>query len=726
MTFNILDFVDQLEPDGGRNHLEGDHSFKCPRCGASNFKVNVVTGKWFTYGCDCASTEAGKRAIRQLLSPATSPGKERRPNLQVRSTAPQGFPVKNSSKPAAQPAISKKAIRPKAKRVWTYCDAQGKSILEVHRFDDGQGNRKIWQTSLVECSRPRDVASQVVPHRFHDAEQALEDGAPFVAWVEGEPCADLLWDLGVPAVTSLGGSDGFTNERDGGFFKHADVVVVPDQDACGVKYARKVAAAYPGCRFLLPYPGTAEWNGAMPDDGGLDVADWIADGATIEDILKGVREKCPFAAPVPEPEPEPESTAIDEWELVLQNLVDPEHPCFERNPITREIRASTAASQLRVKATPEQVRQKLRQRQKDRIADSSVKGVAGGEVVPSSERRWLIQSVIPASCLFAVAAKIKCGKTLLLTDLAASLIHQEPFMGEPDWLPAPGHHRLILWWTDQPRVDSCQYLKARGLMQADGTLHSQILRLYTEEDDIDWGDQGLDELIRITTANPGAILLTDSFYANVRGVYGSDQDASVGGALIDIQSTVGQSLQGHVCAFHSPQDSGAVGFAAIRGHGSAKGVPSACLSLHFLEKRAPNCRWVEDKENPHRRMVMEGRMGYWELLVRLIGAEARWEVVGPFEESLANLQADDSKTAVLEGLTKGQRETLEYVGSADAEGKGVTAAMVANAKSNSEHGRDANPSEIQVSRKQLNALQKDGLLSKTKTGNSDLFSFRGG
>ena len=102
-------------------------------------------------------------------------------------------------------------------------------------------------------------------------------------------------------------------------------------------------------------------------------------------------------------------------------------------------------------------------------------------------------------------------------------------------------------------------------MQADGKLHSQIVRLYTEEDDIDWGDQGLDELIRITTANPGAILLTDSFYANVRGVYGSDQDASVGGALIDIQSTVGPSVLGHVCAFHAPQDSDAVGFAAIRG-----------------------------------------------------------------------------------------------------------------------------------------------------------------
>ena len=54
---------------------------------------------------------------------------------------------------------------------------------------------------------------------------------------------------------------------------------------------------------------------------------------------------------------------------------------------------------------------------------------------------WLIQTVIPEGCLFAIAAKIKCGKTILLTDLVASLIHQVPFMGNPDWLPAPGPRR---------------------------------------------------------------------------------------------------------------------------------------------------------------------------------------------------------------------------------------------------------------------------------------------
>ena len=43
-----------------------------------------------------------------------------------------------------------------------------------------------------------------------------------------------------------------------------------------------------------------------------------------------------------------------------------------------------------------------------------------------------------------------------------------------------------------------------------------------------------------------------------------------------------------------------------------------------------------------------------------------------------------------------------------------------------QHAGDAIPAEVQVTRKQLKALHKDGLLSKVKTGNSDLFSYRGG
>ena len=70
----------------------------------------------------------------------------------------------------------------------------------------------------------------------------------------------------------------------------------------------------------------------MPKDGGLDVADWIADGIP-EDVMEGVLDANPFEDSDSNPDPEPVVTGVDEWDLVLQNLVDPEHPCFERNPI---------------------------------------------------------------------------------------------------------------------------------------------------------------------------------------------------------------------------------------------------------------------------------------------------------------------------------------------------------------------------------------------------------
>ena len=98
MTFDILQHLDQLEPDGGTNNPRGDHSYKCPACGASNFKVHVVSGKWGAYGCECSSTEAGKRAIREALSTARPPGQLRPPNRQGKPTALQRLSVKKLPK----------------------------------------------------------------------------------------------------------------------------------------------------------------------------------------------------------------------------------------------------------------------------------------------------------------------------------------------------------------------------------------------------------------------------------------------------------------------------------------------------------------------------------------------------------------------------------------------------------------------------------------------------
>ena len=120
-------------------------------------------------------------------------------------------------------------------------------------------------------------------------------------------------------------------------------------------------------------------------------------------------------------------------------------------------------------------------------------------------------------------------------------------------------------------------------------------------------------------------------------------------------------------------------------------------------------------------------MGYFDLLVRLHGAEARWELVGPFEKSLANIQADRSKAQTIECLTEGQKQSLEWVAGAMGiwkDPRGVTAAQVANAKLQGAN-RIATAAEVQTTRKQLLALHKLQLLTKQKVSNADYFSIRG-
>lgn len=138
MTFDILQYLDRLKPDGGTNIPRGDHSCHCPSCDALNFKVNVANGKWRGFGCECSSTEAGKRSIRNALSPAINPNQGSNRTL--------------------------KSIRPKGRRSWVYCDEKGQPTLEVHRTDDGKGKRKIWQKSLIDGYRPRELADRVLPY----------------------------------------------------------------------------------------------------------------------------------------------------------------------------------------------------------------------------------------------------------------------------------------------------------------------------------------------------------------------------------------------------------------------------------------------------------------------------------------------------------------------------------------------------------------------------------
>jgi predicted P-loop ATPase len=252
MPFSILDYLENLQPDGG-SHERYEGSYHCPICDAKNFKVDLKTGAYQGWSCSCMDTPAGRQAVRDAIAP------------------------RNWQKPARQ----------QQKRTWTYTDFDGQPSIQVHRTDDGNGKRQIWQKSLVPGKQPKDLGRQTAPYRYLECLKALEEGAAYIFWVEGESCADALWKLGIPVTTTLRGSNGYHSSIHKGLFPQEKLVICPDQDAQGLKYAQAIAADYPEAQWLYVNPTSYLWE-RLPNSGGFDIADWITNGATVEAIMASI------------------------------------------------------------------------------------------------------------------------------------------------------------------------------------------------------------------------------------------------------------------------------------------------------------------------------------------------------------------------------------------------------------------------------------------------------
>jgi hypothetical protein len=266
--FKILDHLDKL------THHKGD-KYICPVCGGNNLSIGPETGAYNCFsGCET-------QAIREAIAPWAD--------------------------------RQSKATRNQPKRQWVYADADGSLLIRVNRTDDSQGEKRIWQEyqfNGVWVAKAKDVPAStkaqakaaVMPYRYREAMQAASQG-DLVYWVEGEKCADALWNIGIPATTSIGGSDGYKRYGDySNVFVGVNLVIAPDRDIAGIKYADAIAHDYPQAKWLYAFPGSAEWDN-LPKSGGLDVADWIASGADKEAIESALGKRRSSDQPVAKTKP---------------------------------------------------------------------------------------------------------------------------------------------------------------------------------------------------------------------------------------------------------------------------------------------------------------------------------------------------------------------------------------------------------------------------------------
>ena len=174
----------------------------------------------------------------------------------------------------------RKTIRPAQKRIWEYLDRDSNPLVRVIRIDDGKGGKpKRWQehwNGQDWVKGLRGIKRENIPiYRYAEIQQAIAD-KKIIFVVEGEPCADALWKLDIPATTNLGGSGKWRQSDTKDLTSAKKIVLCPDRDNPGVKHMENIAADFKDIQWLYAYPNSSLWN-KLPQSKGLDVADWIED-----------------------------------------------------------------------------------------------------------------------------------------------------------------------------------------------------------------------------------------------------------------------------------------------------------------------------------------------------------------------------------------------------------------------------------------------------------------
>jgi CRISPR-associated protein Cmr3 len=177
----------------------------------------------------------------------------------------------------------------------------------VVRVDDGEGNKKIsqerwdkdkqrWLPGWGKDEDVNKVARASIPiYRYAEVQEAIAKGETIYI-VEGEPCADLLWKLGLAATTNIGGGGKFTFTDSMDLQGAKIIVIVPDLDKKGIAHAEKVAEHFPEALWLYSFPTSKIWEN-LPKDHGLDIADWIEhEKLSATELRAAIGEKRVFKA----------------------------------------------------------------------------------------------------------------------------------------------------------------------------------------------------------------------------------------------------------------------------------------------------------------------------------------------------------------------------------------------------------------------------------------------
>jgi hypothetical protein len=339
---------------------------------------------------------------------------------------------------------------------FSYRNQTGLEVVKVHR-DDTSGSKRIWQefptidpTATGQKTQLQEVKATILPYKYEEAiAESAATGLPIVV-VEGELTCQAVWSIGLPSVTFLGGSKQYrTNGDYASLFKNQKLVLAPDRDEQGVAFMKEVEADNPGAQWLYADPRSWEWQN-LPSGNGLDLADYIAEGVTKDDLLASIVSKGKHSGKDGKP-------AYEEIISTVENFVG----LYANDArITYE-----TANWLEMRGV------KMSQANVDKIIDEAKSRIYGKEEIETIDaltianadqcREWLIAGIMPLGSVMLLAASGGTGKSTIVYNWALKIALGEPWSGRRCY-----QGKSLIIQSDEPLVDTSEKLGVIGFKEA--------------------------------------------------------------------------------------------------------------------------------------------------------------------------------------------------------------------------------------------------------------------
>ena len=272
---------------------------------------------------------------------------------------------------------------------WLYEDEDGEQLFIKQRFKTNTAKGKDYKLVSIGpdgAKRYSMSGTRLVPYRFPELLNAKTAGRT-IFLTEGEKAADALVSIGVIATSAHAGSGSWPEEITQ-YFAGAVVIMVPDNDLAGWKYAHKVAAA------LVPVVKSLRILDLPVEDPTDDAWEWV-------NVLGGTRQELVELAKV-----SPLVTSADDV-TVPARLVAPQETVAPVQP-------QTPAANVHQET------------------DKTYKPfkIESWQSVKDEPVNWLIQDVIPEKSFVALYGPPASFKSFIAMDIAECIASGRPWLGK--------------------------------------------------------------------------------------------------------------------------------------------------------------------------------------------------------------------------------------------------------------------------------------------------------